>query len=81
MTDELGFEVVSTQEHADGSATMICNMGEKTKTYLINYALLSILKNGLKETVALVNSPTGDEMEKEELYQSQLAALYTDPNS
>ena len=40
-------------EHEDGSATLIIDMDAKTRDYMINYAFIDMLRNGLKEVEAL----------------------------
>ena len=42
-------EIKETIEHEDGSATLLIDMDEKTKTYLINLGLIECIKNGLTE--------------------------------
>ena len=41
------FEIEKMIELKDGGVELIITMDEKTKTYLINYAILDILKNQL----------------------------------
>jgi len=46
-------EIKEMIENENGSATLICDMDEETKRYLINLGLLECIKRGLTEIVAL----------------------------
>ena len=46
-------EIKETIEHEDGSATLIMDMDEQTKAYLINYAVIDCIKKGLIEVEKL----------------------------
>ena len=46
-------EIKETIEHEDGSATLIIDMDEETKRFLINKAIIDCIKQGLTEIVAL----------------------------
>ena len=45
--------VKETIEHEDGSATLIIDMDEETKRWLINKAIIDCIKQGLVEVEAL----------------------------
>lgn len=47
--------VKETIEHEDGSATLLIDMDDKTKNYLINYAIIECIKKGLVEVEKLHN--------------------------
>ena len=51
MTMQL--DIKETIEHEDGSATLLIDMDEETKRYLINLGLLECIKRGLTEIVEL----------------------------
>jgi hypothetical protein len=42
-------EITSMVEHEDGSATLQVTMDEKTKSFLINYAFLDLIKKGMTD--------------------------------
>ena len=46
-------EIKEMIENENGSATLICDMDEETKLYLINLGLIECIKRGLTEIVAL----------------------------
>ena len=46
-------EIKETIEHEDGSATLVIDMDERTKTYLINLGLIECVKQGLVEVKKL----------------------------
>ena len=45
--------IKETIEHDDGSATLMIDMDEPTKRYLINYAIIECIKKGLVEVESL----------------------------
>ena len=45
--------VKETIEHEDGSATLLIDMDEETKRWLINKAIIDCIKQGLIEVEAL----------------------------
>lgn len=45
--------IKETIEHEDGSATLVIDMDEQTKTYLINLGLIECIKKGLVEVESL----------------------------
>jgi len=47
------FEITEMKELENGGAELIINMDDKTKTFLINYAILEILKKQLGEVKEL----------------------------
>ena len=51
MTMQL--DIKETIEHEDGSATLLIDMDEETKRYLINKAIIDCIKQGLVEIEAL----------------------------
>jgi hypothetical protein len=48
-------KVLSVTEHEDGSATVMMEMDEQCKSYLINHAIIDLLRKGLKEVEELHN--------------------------
>lgn len=46
-------DIKETIEHDDGSATLMIDMDEETKRYLINYAIIECIKKGLVEVESL----------------------------
>ena len=46
-------EIKETIEHEDGSATLLIDMDEETKRYLINLGLIECIKKGLVEVEKL----------------------------
>ena len=46
-------DIKETIEHEDGSATLLIDMDEETKRFLINKAIIDCIKQGLTEIVAL----------------------------
>lgn len=49
----MDIKVLSVTEHEDGSATVVIDMDEQCKSYLINYAFIDLLRKGLKEVEEL----------------------------
>lgn len=47
------FDIIELKELPSGCAELIVEMDEKTKQYLLNYAILDILKKQLNEIDAL----------------------------
>jgi hypothetical protein len=48
-------EIKETIEHEDGSATLLIDMDEETKRWLINKAIIDCIKQGLVEVEKLHN--------------------------
>lgn len=49
------FEITEMKELENGGAELIVNMDDETKKYLLNFAILEILKRGLCEVEELHN--------------------------
>ena len=49
------FEIIEIKELEKGGAELLINMDEETKKYLINLALIEIIKRGLYEVKELHN--------------------------
>lgn len=49
------FEITEMKELENGGAELIVNMDDETKKYLLNFAILEILKKGLYEVKELYN--------------------------
>ena len=47
------FDIIEIKELSSGGAELIVEMDEKTKQYLLNYAILDILKKQLNEVEQL----------------------------
>jgi len=45
----MDIKVEMVTEHEDGSATLVINMDKETNDWLINYAVIDIIRNGLAE--------------------------------
>mgnify|MGYP003628486083 FL=1 len=42
--------ILSTEEHEDGTATMVVEMEKDTRELLVEYAIVELLKKHLRET-------------------------------
>ena len=49
------FEIKEMKELENGGAELIINMDEKTRHYLLNFAVLELIKRGLYEVEELHN--------------------------
>lgn len=49
------FEITDMKELEDGSAELIVDMDNETKKYLLNFAILEIIKRGLYKVKELHN--------------------------
>jgi len=52
-------KVQQVVEHEDGSATLMVDMDAETRDYMVNYALIDIIRKGLAE-VEQLNKDKGD---------------------
>ena len=53
LGDSMKLEVIDINENNNGTATLILDLDEETKLYLLNYAILDIVKKGLEEVEGL----------------------------
>jgi hypothetical protein len=49
------FEITEMKELENGGAELIIDMDEETKKYLLNFAIIEIIKRGLIEVKELYN--------------------------
>lgn len=53
MRDSMKLEVLDINENNNGIATLILDLDAETKLYLLNYAILDIVRKGLVEVEGL----------------------------
>jgi len=55
------FKIIEIKELENGGAELIIDMDDETKKYLLNYAILELIKNGLTEVKSLHDEEYKDE--------------------
>ncbi len=51
----MNFNIIEIKELDNGNAELIIDMDNETKKYLLNYAILELIKRGLYEVEELYN--------------------------